>query len=181
MKDRPTIGAVGVTTSVLAPDGEADFNGALFPVRIQEGSVGSGSHVVVTGFDPWFLTVREATPAEVDAQLLSVAPGGASSEGKGIVWVIGFVVFGSLLVVGSLLFFQVGGLAAVGFLLAMAGQLWLLGLIVRECDRQALILALVIPFFAWYFALQRWDVAKWAFLLNALGLALILLEIAIAD
>ena len=43
-------------------------------------------------------------------------------------------------------------------------------LVLRECDRSAIILALVIPLFTWYFAYQRWDVAKWPFLINVAGL-----------
>jgi hypothetical protein len=52
MTQRPTIGAVGRTTSVVAPDGEAEFYGAAFSVRAGAGGIDLGRFVLVTGFDP---------------------------------------------------------------------------------------------------------------------------------
>jgi membrane-bound ClpP family serine protease len=170
MADRPTIGAVGVAISALAPDGEAEFDGDAFCVRAQGGRIDSGRSVLVTGFDPWSLTVREATSEEVAAYRPAAPTELAQSGGKGALWAIGAVVFGSLLVFGGLWAFQFGGLAGGGFLLAVAGQVWLFTLMVRECRPDAVILALLIPFFLWYFAWQRWDITKWAFLVNVLGL-----------
>jgi hypothetical protein len=62
-------------------------------------------------------------------------------------------------------------------LLAQVGQIWLLVLIVRECQPDAIICAVVIPFFTWYFAYQRWDIAKWAFFCNVGGSLLLLLGV----
>jgi hypothetical protein len=68
----------------------------------------------------------------------------------------------------------VGGLTGLGYLLAMGSQLWLFCLIINECEPQAILLALLIPFFLWFFALQRWDVAKWPFVFNVAGILLML-------
>jgi len=67
MANAPPIGAVGKTLSALAPDGQAEFAGAPFPVRTREGSIDPGRLVVVTGFDPWSLIVREAASEEATA------------------------------------------------------------------------------------------------------------------
>jgi len=67
MDNAPAIGTVGRTLSVLAPDGQAEFAGASFQVRAREGSIDSGRLVVVTGFDPWSLIVREAASEEAVA------------------------------------------------------------------------------------------------------------------
>jgi hypothetical protein len=56
-----------------------------------------------------------------------------------------------------------GGLYGLGDFLALVGQIWLLVQIARVCDRVALILALIVPFFTWYYAFQRWDIARWPF------------------
>jgi hypothetical protein len=165
---------VGRTISVLAPQGEAEFNGAAFVVRAQADRIESGRFVLVTGFDPWTLTVREATAEEVATQPPPTAPERAGSEGKGGLLVVGALVFGALLVAGSLWSFQVGELAFFGYLVAMAGEMWLLVLLIRECRPDALVLALLIPFFLWYFAWQRWDIARWPFLVSVLGLVVTL-------
>jgi hypothetical protein len=84
--------------------------------------------------------------------------------------VIGVLVFGGLLVVGCVVSFAEGGLAGVGYLIGLLGQIWLLVLMVRECHPDAIVLALLIPFFTWYFAWQRWDIAKWALACNLGGI-----------
>lgn len=86
--------------------------------------------------------------------------------------VIGALVFGGLFLVGCFVSFAVGGLTGGGYLIAQVGQIWLLVLIVRECRSDAIIFALVIPFFTWYFAFQRWDIANWAFACNVVGILL---------
>jgi NfeD-like C-terminal, partner-binding len=169
MDHRPTIGAIGRALSALSPDGEAEFDGALFQARAEGANIDSGQHVSVTGFDPWLLIVREATPDEVASQTTpttQTAPGGANRVG---LWVVGGVTVGILVIAGSLWSFAIGGVAGFGYLLAMAGQLWLLGLMIRECPPEAIVLAFLIPFFTWYFAWQRWDVANWPFLLSVMG------------
>jgi hypothetical protein len=90
---------------------------------------------------------------------------------------VGVVIFTAILIAGCLASFSAGGLAVVGYWLAQVGQIWLLVLIVRECQPDAIILALVIPFFSWYFAYQRWDIAKGALFCNVGGLLLFWLGI----
>ena len=92
-----------------------------------------------------------------------------STADKVFGYFVGTVLVGALIVLGTLLSFAAGSLAGLGYLVAMLGQVWLLVLVIRECDRRAIILALVIPFFTWYFAYQRWDVAKWPLLINVAG------------
>ncbi len=177
MKHRPTIGAVGLTLSVLGPNGEAEFDGASFQVRAEVGSIASGSHVCVTGFDPWSLTVREATADDLAAQAQGKTPVETRVEGEDVLWFAGRLLFGSLVFGVGIWSFAAGGLIGFGVLLAIAGHLWLLLLMVRECQAGAIILYRYIPFFIWYFAWQRWDVAKWPFLINVLGLGLTLVGI----
>jgi hypothetical protein len=102
-------------------------------------------------------------------------PGMNTAPAKQALVAVGVVVFTALFIAGSLASFAAGGLAGVGYLFAQVGQIWLLILIMRECQPDAVFLALVIPFFTWYFACQRWDVAKWAFFCNVAGLLLFLL------
>jgi hypothetical protein len=60
-----------------------------------------------------------------------------------------------------------------GLLTAIASQVWLVLLIMRGSPPLAL-LALVIPFFTWYFALQNWDIAKRPILLQVGGLVVVI-------
>ena len=90
-------------------------------------------------------------------------------------WTVGAIVFGTLFVGCSAASFAASGLAGLGAVFALVGQLWLLGLMIRECHPDTIFLALVIPFFTWYFAFQRWDVAKWPFLINVGGVLVNLL------
>ncbi|MCI0641958.1 MAG: hypothetical protein L0Y72_31165 [Gemmataceae bacterium] len=89
----------------------------------------------------------------------------------------GLMVFGSGFVVSLLYFFYVGPIAGIGCLVAQAGQIWLLVLVIRECSSEAIFFAFVIPFFTWYFALKRWDVAKGALACNVGGIALTFLGV----
>jgi hypothetical protein len=84
-------------------------------------------------------------------------------------------MFCVVFLVGCLLSFRAGGIAGSAYLVAQVGQIWLLVLIIRECHSDAVFYALVIPFFTWYFALQRWDIAKWALVCNMGGILLMLL------
>jgi len=77
-----------------------------------------------------------------------------------------------ILMIGLMVSFAVGGLMGAGWLLFQAGQIWLLFLIARVCRPDALFYALVIPFFTWYFAYQRLDIAKWPLFLSIGGLLL---------
>jgi hypothetical protein len=122
--------------------------------------------------------VREATPEEVAAQPAALPPDEASLGGKAALWVLGVLVFGAIAVLGSRWSFRVGPVAGCGYLIEMAGYLGLLVLVIRECRPDAILFALVVPFFLWYFAWQRWDVAKWPFLVNIVGLAMNLVGVA---
>ena len=63
-----------------------------------------------------------------------------------------------------------GGLCVV----TMIGcQIWLILLIMRGSPMLALI-ALVVPFFTWYFAIQNWDIAKLPFLGHITALVVLL-------
>ena len=88
-------------------------------------------------------------------------------------WVLGSLVVGGLVLCGIPFSFMLAGYAGFGYLVALTGHLWLLGLIIRECHPDAIIMAYFIPFFTWYFAIQRWDVAKWPFVINLVGLAIL--------
>jgi hypothetical protein len=193
MIQRPTIGAVGRTVSALTPDGQAEFDGVPIAVRAQGGLIDPGRSVLVIGFDPRWLIVREATPEEraaahsVTATPAGPAPWSAAAEefsdptgatadsGRASTaadvarYVVGSLVFGGVAFILILLSFRAGEAAGIAFLVAQIGQVWLLVLIVRECPPDAIFLALLIPFFTWYFAYQRWDIAKWPFLLNLAG------------
>ena len=59
-----------------------------------------------------------------------------------------------------------------GYKLALAGQIWLVYLIIRECHPEAIVWSLLIPCFTWSFAFQRWDIAKWAFICYLGGVTL---------
>jgi hypothetical protein len=86
---------------------------------------------------------------------------------------VGVLVFGGLLVFGLVILLERGNeFALVGYLIAVASQIWLLLLMVRECDPRAFFYALRIPFLTWYFAYQRWDIAKWPLLCHVTGLSL---------
>ena len=91
---------------------------------------------------------------------------------KVALWVLGILVVGSLVLCGIPFSFALAGFAGFGYLVALTGHLWLLGLIIRECHPDAILMAYFIPFFTWYFAFQRWDVAKWPFIINLVGLVI---------
>jgi hypothetical protein len=61
----------------------------------------------------------------------------------------------------------------------VTGQVWLLILIVRECNPDAFFYALMIPFFTWYFTYQRWDMAKRPFIIHVGGLLMHLVGLCV--
>jgi hypothetical protein len=77
---------------------------------------------------------------------------------------------GSIVLGPAMVWIASGGLGEVGFTIALTGHVWLIFLIVRECRPEAMV-CLLIPFFPWYFAYRRWDIAKWPFLGNMGGWA----------
>ena len=93
MYQRPTVGAIGRASGTLAPYGQAEFGGVSFPVRAQDGRIDPGLPVVVTGFDPWSLLVRLATPEEVASRPQPTAPTTPNPAGAGVLKVVGGVVF----------------------------------------------------------------------------------------
>ena len=63
------------------------------------------------------------------------------------------------------------GACVVSLFAAIGCQIWLILLIMRGNPVLALV-ALVVPFFTWYFAFQNWDIAKKPFLGTIAGLVL---------
>jgi hypothetical protein len=94
---------------------------------------------------------------------------------QGVVLAVAVVIFMGMFIAGAVVSLATGGLASFGYFLAGVGQIWLLVLIVRECQPSAVGYALLIPFFTWYFAHQRWDIAKWALCCNLAGVLLLML------
>jgi hypothetical protein len=93
-----------------------------------------------------------------------------------------------LVLVGTVLFvalsasvcawsFHAGGASGLGYVLGWVGQTWLLYLVFRECQPDALVLALFVPFFTWYFAYQRRDIAKVPWTLSVVGLLIMLVAL----
>ena len=94
-----------------------------------------------------------------------------------VLWILGVLVVGSLLFCGIPVSFAWGGFAGFGYLVALTGHLWLLGLVIRECPPDAILMALVIPFFTCYFAIQRWDIARWPLIIYLIGLGINILAL----
>jgi len=110
--------------------------------------------------------LRKLAPVKPQAE--AMVPG-RSAVAQAVLWIVGSVVFGGILLGGAILAFNAGGLPGAIYLVAMVGHVWLVLLVARECPPDAVFYALVIPFFVWYFAYQRWDIAKWPFILSAGG------------
>jgi hypothetical protein len=131
----------------IAPEEAADIVD-----KVQEERSGVG----VDGSPPWR---RNASLPPAQVALLAVSA----------------VVFSILFLAGCAWSFASGGVPAVGYLVAQVGQIWLLILMVRECRPDAVGYALLIPFFTWYFAARRWDIAKLPFLLSFGGVVVTML------
>jgi hypothetical protein len=109
----------------------------------------------------------------------SEEPPDSSEREQAIAQVVSFalaaVVFVTLTIVEGLTVANGGWLSVAGYGIAMCGQLLLLFQIVRVCSPSAIVLALLLaPFFSWYYAFRRWDLAKWPFLCNVGGLVIML-------
>ena len=65
MHKRLLVGSLGRTLTALAPTGEVQVLGAVHPARTAGETIEVGRAVLVTGFEPSGLLVREATPIEV--------------------------------------------------------------------------------------------------------------------
>jgi hypothetical protein len=87
--------------------------------------------------------------------------------------VVALTLFGGLLLaVGCWWLSPLGALVLTAYTLSVATNIWLLVLIARECAPDAFVLALVFPFYTWFFAIQRWDIARWPFLCHLAGFAI---------
>jgi hypothetical protein len=93
---------------------------------------------------------------------------------------LGACVFATIAVLFGTWAADGGGLTVLGYGFAMIGYLWLLLQIGRVCAPSALVLVLLVPYFHWYYAFQRWDIAKWPFLCNVGGLALMIIRIKLS-
>jgi hypothetical protein len=59
---RPASGSVGQALTPLTPEGSVEVAGESYPARSERGEIAAGRQVVVTGFDPRCLFVREFVP-----------------------------------------------------------------------------------------------------------------------
>ncbi len=107
------------------------------------------------------------------------APRGRSA-GASVALGLAVAVFAGAALALGFLATKAGGLAGFGYALALAGQLWLLVQIARVCAPDALALALFVPFFTWYYGVQRWDIAKWPLLCNVGGTVLMTAGLSLA-
>ena len=72
---RPASGSVGQALTPLTPTGNVEVDGESFPARSERGVIAAGRRVVVTGFDPWCLFVREPIPEPVTETVQLPPPG----------------------------------------------------------------------------------------------------------
>src|SRR4051812_37713905 len=62
----PPTGSVGLTITALAPSGDVHVDGSVYPARVAGGTrIDQGRRIVVAGFDPFGLLVRELAPSDV--------------------------------------------------------------------------------------------------------------------
>jgi hypothetical protein len=88
--------------------------------------------------------------------------------------IVGLFVLGTVFLSGGLIALASARLWVTGYAFAVAGQIWLVFLIVRECHPEAVVWSLLVPGFTWCFAYQRWDIAKWPLACNVGGLILLI-------
>jgi hypothetical protein len=101
----------------------------------------------------------------------------ANQSARAFLVLAGTVLFVALSVAACAWSFHAGGASGLGYVLGWVGQTWLLYLIFRECQPDALVLALFVPFFTWYFAYQRRDIAKIPWALSVVGLLVMLMAL----
>jgi hypothetical protein len=65
MESRPAVGSLGRALGRLAPSGQVEVLGATHSARTTGATIDAGRDILVTGFDPFGLIVREATHSEV--------------------------------------------------------------------------------------------------------------------
>jgi hypothetical protein len=101
---------------------------------------------------------------------------GVRATARVVLIALGATVFGAIaLIIGMMVVAAGGGLLVIGYGLYVFGRIWLLLQIVLVCAPSAIVLVFVVPFFDWYYAFQRWDIARWPFLCHLVGLVLMLI------
>jgi hypothetical protein len=65
MDNRPPMGSLGRALTKLDPSGSVEVLGTAHPARTIGKAIDAERSVIVTGFDPFGLIVREATPTEM--------------------------------------------------------------------------------------------------------------------
>jgi hypothetical protein len=95
-----------------------------------------------------------------------------------VLYSIALFSLGTVFLGATLMKFAHAPLLMTGLTVFLVSQVWLVCLIVRECHPEALLWTLLIPFFPWYFAYQRWDIAKWGFAFSTGGLVMFLIAVA---
>jgi hypothetical protein len=70
----PAVGSVGRALDRLAPSGQVEVLGTAHSARTGGETIDTGRAILVTGFDPPDLLVREATPADVAQAQLPPSP-----------------------------------------------------------------------------------------------------------
>jgi hypothetical protein len=76
---RPALGSVGQALTPLTPAGNVEVDGASYPAESECGEIAMGGRVVVTGFDPWCLFVRELVPESTTDTVPPPPPGESST------------------------------------------------------------------------------------------------------
>jgi hypothetical protein len=137
---RPPSGAVGQALTPLTPAGNVEVDGESYPARSVRGEIAVGRRVVVTGFDPWCLFVRELVPERATEAVRPPPPGESStpqepnpfaglatpekaSSPKSSLTLTRFLVCMSVVFVIVILLL-LGGTLALIFLVAGGGLVW---------------------------------------------------------
>jgi hypothetical protein len=84
MDNRPAVGSLGRALDKLDPSGQVEILGAAYAARTAGETIDPGRNILVTGFDPLGLLVREASLADVAPAQLRPSP---PTENSG--WTLG--------------------------------------------------------------------------------------------
>jgi hypothetical protein len=137
---RPPSGSVGQALTPLTPAGNVEVDGESYPARSVRGEIAAGRRVVVTGFDPWCLFVRELVPEPATEAVQPPPPGESSTpqepnpfadlattqkapSPKSLFSLTRFLVCMSVVFVIVILLL-LGGTGALMFLVIGAGAVW---------------------------------------------------------
>jgi hypothetical protein len=128
MDSRPAVGTLGRTLGRLSPSGQVEVLGTTHPARTAGEPIDAGRDILITGFDPFGLLVREATPAEVTPPPPSPPPQVEGPSWGSVLMVALFVLagcFGLLTLISAALnaefAFSHGAVAVVAWLLGLLG------------------------------------------------------------